>query len=83
MLSNNLGPSSVSVPLNTRKTKFEEIPLKDIEGDTFQVKTTPLRQIFPERLAKILLGIDQYLMLSQHSNKALVEDGGFAQNKYR
>ena len=24
--------------------------------------------------------IDQYLMSSQHSNKALVEDGGFTQN---
>ena len=26
--------------------------------------------------------IGQYLMSSQHSNKALIEDGGFTQNKY-
>ena len=28
-------------------------------------------------------GIHRYLMSSQHSNKVLVEDGGFTQNKYR
>ena len=27
--------------------------------------------------------MDQYLMSSQHSNKALIEDGGFIQNKCR
>ena len=27
--------------------------------------------------------IDQYLMSSQHSNKALIEDGGFTQDKCR
>ena len=53
----NLTTSSYSVPSKTPKTKLEVIPPKDVEEDTFQVKTSPSRRIFPKWLAKILLGI--------------------------
>ena len=36
---------------------MEVIPPKDVELDTFLVKTTLSRQIFPEELTKSLLGI--------------------------
>ena len=52
----NLTASSYSVPLKTPKTKLEVPPPKDVEGDTLLVKTTLSRQIFPQGLAKILLG---------------------------
>ena len=45
------------LPLKTPKTKLEVIPPKDVEGDTLLVKTAPWQQVFPEGLAKILLGI--------------------------
>ena len=53
MYIKDLTESSVSMPLNTPNTKFEEIPPKDVEGDTFLVKTTPLRRISSKELAKI------------------------------
>ena len=59
----NLTTSSYSVPLKAPKTKLEVIPPTDIEGDTFLVKTTSLRQIFHKGLAKILLGITMDLIL--------------------
>ena len=43
----NLTTGSYSVPLKTPKTKFEVIPSKHVEGDTFYMKTTLLREIFP------------------------------------
>ena len=45
------------MPLKTPKTKLEGIFPKDVEEDTCQVKTTLLRQTFPEGLSNILLGI--------------------------
>ena len=36
------------MPRTTPKTKLEVIPPTDEERDTFQVTTTPLRQIFPK-----------------------------------
>ena len=45
-------PSFYSVPVKTPKTKLKGIPLKDIEGATFQMKTTPSRQIFPKGARK-------------------------------
>ena len=56
MISKNLTTSSVLVPLDTPKIKFEVIHLKDVDGDTFQVKTTLSQQISPGGLAKILFG---------------------------
>ena len=53
----NMTASSVSVQLKTPKTKFEVIPPKDEEGDTFHMTTTQSRQISAKELAKILLGI--------------------------
>ena len=55
----NLTTSSYSVPLKTLKTKLEEIPPKDAEGDTFKVNILSA-QIFPKGLAKILLGIPPF-----------------------
>ena len=37
----NLTTSCYSLPLKIPKTKLEEIPPKDVEGDTVKVKTTP------------------------------------------
>ena len=51
----NLTTSSYS-PVKTPKPKSEVIPPKDV-GDSFYVKITPLQQIFPKGLTKILLGI--------------------------
>ena len=51
-----LTEGSVSKPMKTPKTKFEVSPPKNVV-DTFQVKTTPEQQIFPEGLTKILLGV--------------------------
>ena len=59
----DLTTTSYSVPLKTPKTKLEVIPPTDLEGDTFLVKTTSLRQIFHKGLAKILLGITMDLIL--------------------
>ena len=60
----SLTVSSYSVLLKTPNTKLEVIPPKDVEGDTFQVKTTPLRQIFLKGLAKTLLGLPVNLILN-------------------
>ena len=38
--------SCIYVPLKTPKTKFEVIPPKHVEGDTFPVKTSLSQQIF-------------------------------------
>ena len=56
-IKNLTATSPYSVPLKTPKIKLEVILPKDEEDDTFQVKTTPSRQIFPKELSKILLGI--------------------------
>ena len=71
----NLTTSSYSVPLETLNTKLEVIPPNDAEGDTFQVKTTLSRLIFPQGLAKILLGIPMDLVLNflQRADRELSE----------
>ena len=65
----DLTTTSYSVPLKTPMTKLEVIPSTDIEGDTFLVKTTSLRQIFHKGLAKILLDIPMDLILMFESSK--------------
>ena len=59
----NLNKISVSTLLKTPKTKFEVIPPKNVGGDTFQVNTTPSRQISPISLAERLLGRGMDLIL--------------------
>ena len=72
----NLTINSCSVPLKTPKTKLEGIPPKHVEGDIFQVKTTPLQQIFSKGLTKILLGrpIDPILNFLQRANRELSQN---------
>ena len=60
------------MPLKTPKTEFEAIPPKDVE-DTFQVKTTLSRQVSPEGVSKISLGIalDPILNVLERADKEL------------
>ena len=64
------------MPLKTPKTKLEVIPQKNVERDTFQVKTTPSRQIFPEGINKIWLGIpmDPILNVMDRADRELSEN---------
>ena len=72
----NLTASSVSVPLKTIKTKFEVISPKDVDEDTFQEKTAPLRQISPKALSKIVLVIpmDPILNFLERADRELSEN---------
>ena len=58
----------------TRKAKFHLHML---------YKTPKTDDLHTRNSSGSLQNIDQYLMSPEHSNKALAEDGGFAQNKYR
>ena len=64
--------SSYSVPLQTPKTKLQEISPKDA-GDTTLMQTTLSRQIFPEGLTKILLGVpmDPILIFLERADREL------------
>ena len=64
VLDKNLTACSYSMPLKTPNTKLEVIPPKDVEADTFEMKTTPPRQFLPKGLTKILLGIPMVPILN-------------------
>ena len=72
----NLIARSYSVPLKIPKTKLEVIPPKYAEGDSFQVKTTPSQQIFPEGIARSLLVIfmDPILNFLERAGRELSEN---------
>ena len=72
----NLTSSSHSVPLKTPITRLEVISPKDVEGDTFLLRTILSRQIFHKRVAKILLGtpVDPILNFSKRADGELSEN---------